>query len=279
MKTRRNFLKQAGTLVAASALVPQIAIGNQNAEQKKSNKIEVGLASITFGSLSLKEMLVMSKKLGMTKVSLKAMHAPLDSTKDQLAAIQKTVKDMEMKIVSAGVIYMKTEQEVDNAFQYAKNLGINRIVGVPNYEILDYVEKLVKEYDIRMAIHNHGPDNLPYETPYVAFDKIKDRDFRMGLCIDPGHVVRAGIDPVEAVKKVGNRIQELHFWDTDKAEKAGKACMAGTGIMNIPDMLKTLIKVGFTGYINIEYLNEDMEYRPAYVAQSAGYLNGVLASI
>ena len=186
---------------------------------------------------------------------------------------------MGMKIVSAGVIYLKSKEEIDQAFEYAKALGLPRIVGVPNYDLIDYVEEKVKQYDICMAIHNHGPDNLPYETPYVAYDKVKTRDKRVGLCIDPGHVVRVGIDPAEAVKKVADRLQEMHFWDVSKAEKEGVTCTAGTGVMNIPALVKMLKKIGFNGYMNIEYLGNPEEDRILNVANTAGYLKGIIKAV
>jgi inosose dehydratase len=278
MKNRRDFFRKALSGTAAAAFMPELVMAKESRGKTKSN-IAIGLASISMSKLSLKEMMETAKKCGLMKVSLKSMHAPLDNTAEQLAQVRSTAESLGIKIISAGVIYMKTNAEVDNAFEYAKNLGILRIIGVPNYELLDYVEEKIKQYDICLAIHNHGPDNLPYETPFVAYDKVKSRDKRFGLCVDPGHIIRNGGDPIDAIKKVYDRLQEMHIWDCSKAAKDGWACPAGTGVMKIEELLKTLNKLGFNGCMNIEYLGNPEEDRILNVANTAGYLNGILKTL
>jgi sugar phosphate isomerase/epimerase len=127
---------------------------------------------------------------------------PLKSSQEAIEKVKAMIKDSGLVLYACGVIYMKTEADVTQAFDYAKQAGIKMIIGVPNPELLGLVEKKVAEYDIGVAIHNHGPGDQLYPTPESVYEKIKGLDKRIGLCIDIGHTQRSGIDPSQARKNL-----------------------------------------------------------------------------
>ena len=149
-------------------------------------------------------------------------------------------------------------------------------MGVPNYELLPYIDKKVKEYDFRYAIHIHGPDKELYPTAIDVINHVKDLDARIGLCLDLAHDTRAGFDPVSDLKKYHKRIFDIHLNDTTEASKEGKLCELGRGIVDIPAFVRTLRKVKYSGACSIE-LVANKEDTFASAAESVGYIKGVMA--
>jgi sugar phosphate isomerase/epimerase len=195
--------------------------------------------------------------------------------------IEKAValcKDKGITLYGGGVIYMKTKEEVDQAFEYAKTAGMEMIIGVPNHELLEYVEGKVKAYDIKLAIHNHGPGDKLYPSAESAFVLIKDMDKRMGLCIDIGHTKRIGRDPEQDVKDFYNRVFDIHIKDVTAAASDGKTCIIGRGVINFPSFLKAVIKLGYSGTLALEYEAEGNDPLPGMM-ESFGYVKGILATM
>jgi len=151
------------------------------------------------------------------------------------------------------------------------------IVGAPSYDMLDYAEEKVKEYNIKLAIHNHGPEDKLYPGPGDVWNRIKDRDARMGLCIDIGHATRAGVVVEKAVKEYKSRLFDLHIKDVSAADKDGKAIEIGRGVINFPELVESLRKIKFTGVCSIEY-EKDMNDPFMGIAESVGYFKGVVAA-
>jgi sugar phosphate isomerase/epimerase len=180
-----------------------------------------------------------------------------------------------IKIYAAGVVYMKTQVEVDRAFEYAKMLGVDLIVGVPNPELLAYTEQKVKTYNIRVAIHNHGPEDKLYPSPVDVYDHIKGLDDRMGLCLDIGHAARAGANPVEVIGKYGTRIFDLHIKDLAEITTKAKPIELGRGVLDIAGVVKALTRIRYTGYCSIEHEMDMTDPLPG-IAESAGFFRGVV---
>ncbi len=279
-KNRRNFLKNAG-LIGLSPLafspLKSLAGKNQGEEQKKEVKFEIGVASWGLRKLSFEEVIQAMKDMQLKNISLKSMHLPFDLSKEDLKARIEKMRNAGLNPYAPGVVYMKNKEQTDRAFQYTKNAGLKMIVGVPYYDILDYVEEKIKEYDISVAIHCHGPDNLPYPSPADAFERIKDRDERFGICVDIAHVIRSGLDPVKQIKMVKNRLLDMHIWDVSNAAKEGKAVRPGKGLLDFKAVLKTLINIGYSGSLSIEYGSEAENPVPAYI-ETKGYINGVVST-
>jgi sugar phosphate isomerase/epimerase len=171
---------------------------------------------------------------------------------------------------------MKTQESVDQAFEYAKMAGVKIIVGAPDYALLPYVEKKIKSYDFKMAIHNHGPDNPLYPNATDIWNHIKDLDARIGICIDIGHTTRDGQDPCVDILKYRSRIFDMHVKDVDKAAKEGITVEMGRGIIDIPKVIETLRKIKYSGMCSLEF-EKDMSDPLPGIAESIGYLKGVMA--
>lgn len=275
---RRNFLKLSG-LGMAAVVVPGFAQSEPTpAKRAKSLPIRLGLASYTLRKMNLDDALAICQKLDLKHISLKDFHLKLDSTDAQIAEVVKKCKDAGVEISSGGVIYMKSEAEVHSAFEYARKAGMNMIIGVPQHEMLPYAEKKVKEYNIRLAIHNHGPGDLVYPSCESAYVLIKNMDRRMGLCLDIGHTQRIQRSPSADLKDYFERIFEIHIKDVTSSDKDGKAIEIGRGVIDIPGFLKTVVKMKFSGILSFEYEKEDKDPVPG-LAESMGYVKGVLAVI
>lgn len=271
--SRRTFLKSIG-IALPTAILGRSGFGMSSGSTLDKGEIPIGLASYSTRKFSLEETIEMAKRIGLKHLTLKSMHLPLDASPDKIKGTMEKIRKAGIRPYAGSVIYMKTKEEVENAFKYTKTAGMPMIVGVPNYDLLDFVEDKVKEHDIVLAIHNHGPDNLPYPTPEVAYDKVKNRDERMGLCMDIGHVTRSGDDPVTSIKNVGDRLYDLHIWDSSSAEKNGKAVPAGLGVIDFPAVIKALTDVNYKGVMNIEYGSESNDPFPG-IAHTAGYVRGI----
>jgi len=279
LKDRRQFLQSMGLAAAVTATgscQAQTRTG-QIASKKVVREFKMGLASYTLRKFNLKETLAMTKRVGLEYISLKSFHLPLNSTPEEISQATEIIKKAGIKLYGGGVIYMKNEKDVHQAFEYARMAGMKMIIGVPVPDVLGLVEKKVKEYDIMMAIHNHGPTDKVYPTPGSAYEKIKHLDRRIGLCNDIGHTQRAGVDPSESVLKYADRLIEIHVKDVSKAAKEGKTVEIGRGVIDIPKFIRALIKINYTGVISFEY-EKDPTDPLAGLAESVGYVKGVLAA-
>jgi len=241
-------------------------------------KFKLGLASYTLRKFDLDQTVAMTAQLGLTHIALKSFHLPLDSTPKQIEEAAKKVRDAGLTLYGAGVIYMRDEQEARQAFEYAKAAGMTTIIGVATYELLPLVDQLVKQYDIRLAIHNHGPTDKIYPAPATAYEKIQGLDKRIGICNDIGHTTRAGVDPSVSAEKYFDRLLDVHVKDVTAAEAEGKTVEIGRGVIDIPKFLRTLIRLDYDGVVSFEY-EKDPDNPFAGLAESVGYVRGVLASI
>lgn len=244
---------------------------------KPADKFSVGMAGYTFMNFSIDQTIQMMKRINVHYISLKDFHLPLNSTQEKINEVIGKFRDAGITVYAVGVIYMKTNEQVDQAFEYAKMAGVDLIVGAPNYELLPYVEKKVKEYKIRIAIHNHGPDNPLYPNATDIWNHIKDMDPGMGICIDIGHTARDGADPRVDIKKYAKRIFDVHIKDEDKPTKEGKPLEMGRGIIDIPKVVAMLRKIKFSGKCSLEY-EKDMKDPLPGIAESIGYFRGVCNS-
>jgi len=280
MQNRRSFLKIAGL----GAILPLINSCESKSEDSQLSqtggkvKFKLALASYTLREFSLEQTLAMTNRVGLQHISLKSFHLPLDSTSENIAAVVQKIKDADFNLYGGGVIYMKSEKDVNNAFAYAKNAGMEVIIGVPDPQLLPIVDKKVKEYDIRVAIHNHGPGDEIYPLPSTIYEKIKDLDKRIGICIDIGHTQRMGINPSESIVRYKDRIMDVHIKDVSASDEGGTTVEIGRGVIDIPGFLRTLIKINYSGIVAFEFEKDKNDPLPG-LAESVGYVRGVLASI
>lgn len=280
-QSRRRFL-QVTTLGAAAALsgIPGSTARPVQAADTKSGtaKLKLGLASYTLRKFDLDQTLAMTQRVGLKYIAFKSFHLPLDSSPNHIKEVVRKVKDAGLELYGGGVIYMRNEDEVRRAFDYAKTAGMKTIIGVPAHDLLPLVDRMVKQYDINVAIHNHGPGDKVYPIPASAYEKIKNLDKRIGLCNDIGHTCRAGVDPSVSVENYADRLHDIHIKDVSAAVRQGHTVEVGRGVIDIPKFLRTLVKIDYAGVVSFEYEKDENDPLPG-LAESVGYVRGVLASI
>ena len=278
---RRSFIKKstAGVIGIAAFGVPKITEASEIKWGKElQSGLQLGVASYTLRKFSMEDALDMTKRCGLNRITFKSMHLPLDSSIEDIHNAVNICKKKGVELYGAGVIYMKSKQEVDNAFNYAKAAEMKMIVGVPNHDLLEYVEQKVKQYDIKLAIHNHGPGDKLYPSAESAYVRIKHMDKRMGLCIDIGHTKRIQRNPEQDVKEFFDRVFDIHLKDVTKAQAGGKTCIIGRGVIDFTAFLKAVVKLDYKGTLALEYEAEADEPLPG-MAESIGYVKGILATL
>jgi len=281
--SRRGFFKLAG--VAGSTLAfgsvfgrPGIAADEGPQASKKKARFPLGLASYTLRKFDLDQTLPMTTRGGLTHICLKSFHLPLDATAEQIAAAAAKVKEAGLDLYGCGVVSMKTGQDVNQAFDYAKAAGMRTIVAAPIPDVLPLVNEKVKQFDIEVAIHNHGPGDKIYPTPESIYEKVEKLDNRIGLCIDIGHTARIGADPIADAERFADRLLDVHVKDVSAAAPEGKTVEIGRGVIDIPAFLRTLIKINYARVASFEH-EKDENDPLAGLAESVGYIRGVLAAI
>jgi hypothetical protein len=280
MSNRRNFIQQTLLGATGAALLPLVGHASAAVKPMTESKhpLTVGIAGYTFKSFSINQTIAMMKRIGVSNLSLKDIHLPVNSTDAQISDALAKFKAGGINVYTVGVIYMKTKEAVDAAFAYTKKVGVPMMVGVPNYELIEYAEQKVKEYDIKLAIHNHGPEDALYPAPGDVYDRIKNLDARMGMCIDIGHSLRAGTLPEKAIKMYKDRLFDIHIKDINTSAREGKGIEFGRGVIHFDEVIESLRKVKYTGVCSIEF-EKDMDDPLPGIAESVGYFKGVMNTL
>lgn len=275
--SRRSFLASGSLAAAGTFLLSNTGFGVETEDRGKPI-FKLGLASYTTRQFSLDQTIEMTRRLSLTHLSLKEMHLPLKATNDEIAAAVEKVRAAGITLYAGGVIYMKAAEEVSRAFEYARAAGIKTIVGVPNHDLLELVNQKAIEYDIEVAIHNHGPTDKVYPTPQSAYEKIKGLDKRLGLCIDAGHTQRSGINPADDIVRFADRLLDVHLKDVTASTAEGSTVEMGRGVIDIPAMLAALVKIGYNRVASFEYEKDAKDPLPG-LAECVGYTRGALAAM
>ena len=259
MIDRRQFI-QTGILAstAVSVLNARGKAPSNAASKDPYRGLKMGVASYSLRKFSLDEAIAMTLKLGVRYLTLKDVHLSLKSSKTERQQARRKLDAAGLVLMGGGVIYMKNDEaEIRNAFEYAQDAGMPTIVASPEPQALGKLDKMVSEYPIRVAIHNHGPGDEKYPAPQDVFNQVKNHDPRIGLCIDIGHTVRIGADPVDAIRKYSSRLYDLHFKDVTAAAASGECIELGEGVINIVAVLKALLDVRYAHHVALEYeINE-----------------------
>jgi sugar phosphate isomerase/epimerase len=200
-----------------------------------------------------------------------------NASSDTIEKVKAQLAKYKIKAVNYGVVGIpKDEEGARKIFAFAKTLGL-RAVTTESDDAIDTIEKMVKEYDVMVAFHDHPkrPNQPSYRMwdPNYILSLVKDRDKRIGACADTGHWVRSGIKPVDALKILRGRIVSSHLKDLNEFSPRGHDVPAGTGVSDVPAILEELRKQGFDGNISIEYEHNMANSMPE-VAQSIGFLRG-----
>jgi len=276
--SRRTWLGTVPGAIAIAGTTSQMLRGQQY--RLGGADFKLGVASYSFHKFSRAQAIQMMKQLGTPYLSVKDVHLPLDSTPEQLAAAKKEFDDAGIVLVGCGVINFKEDSDADirPKFEYAKRVGFPLITCMPARNVLPKLEKYVKEYDIKIAVHNHGPEDPNFPTPQSALKIVKDMDPRCGLCIDVGHTSRTGTDIVESIAEAGPRLLDAHVKDlADKRVKESQVAV-GEGKLPFPQIFLQLIKMKYGGCVNLEYEIHVDDPLPG-MQKSFSFMRGVLAGI
>lgn len=243
--------------------------------------IRLGVASYTFRNFGRAQVVGFLKQLKVSPLNAKDVkdHLPMDAQQEATALADYAAAGI--KLHAAGTIYFPKDEDADirDKFEYCKRAGIGVIVaGDPAPQTLPRLEKFVKEYDIRIAIHNHGPEDKLWHSPLDVLKAVKGMDSRMGCCIDVGHTVRAGTDVVEAIREVGPRLFNVHMKDLSNFAEKDSQVAVGEGIMPVRKIFETLVALKYRGFVDLEYEIHADDPMPGVVS-SFSYMRGVLAKL
>jgi sugar phosphate isomerase/epimerase len=273
MKRREIIGVFGAAAAAAGASVPA-------AEAKPARRYTVGVCSYSLREFQRSLAISMIGQLGVSSVSVKDVHLPFTST---LAEIEKAKSDFRkagLTILSGGNIDLQDEDPaaLRRRFEYARACGMPLIVAAPTHKTLPAVEKLAWEFDIKVAIHTHGPEDPHFPSPQVVLRAVKDLDPHIGLCMDVGHSMRTGADVVEEIAKAGPRLLDLHFKDLKKRDDKASQCDVGEGVMPVAAIFQQLARTGYAGSVNLEYEINSSSPLPGML-HSLGFMKGVLAGL
>ncbi|WP_263409446.1 sugar phosphate isomerase/epimerase family protein [Terriglobus tenax] len=247
MSTRREVLKMGG-LAAAGLMAPRIAMA------KGAAPVKLGIASYTFRKFTPDQLIGFMHEIKTPYLNLKDVHLPMtpaDAAPKQ-AAVYRAAG---LQLRAAGTIYFLKDEDEDirQKFEYVKSAGIPVIVGSPTHEALGRVESFVKKYDIKLAIHNHGPEDKEWPSPHDILKHIGKMDKRMGCCVDVGHALRAGDDIPSTLREVGPRLFNMHVKDLADPHKKESQCDVGDGVMPFRKIFETIIAMKYDGDVDLEY--------------------------
>lgn len=282
-KSRRQFIGGAGAGLIAMGVSSSLPVnglfGTESYTQPgKPDLFKFAIAGWTFNKFRLEPSLDMMARVDMHYLCIKNFHLPLESTAEQIAEFHSQLKSKGITGYAVGPISMKSEAEADQAFEYCKRVGVKLVVGVPEHELLPYIDKKVKEYGFNYAIHNHGFGDKLYPTVESVYLKVKDLDPRIGMCHDIGYSMLMGIDPVAVTIKYASRIFDIHVKDVTGSSAEGKDCELGRGIIDFPSFIRALRQIKYKGMCSLEFEKDDTDPLPG-IAESVGYFKGVLKSV
>lgn len=267
-------------LLRGAAALPLAASGLQAHPLDASAGFKLGVASYSLRSMTRAKAIAALKELDVKYVNIKEFHAKIKSSPEEWAAARKDFDDAGLQILGGGNITFNSENEDDVKlnFDYAKAMGFPLIVMAPTVKTLPIIEKYVKKYNIKAAIHNHGPEDKTFPTPQSVLKEVKNMDPRMGLCIDIGHTSRTGTDILESIKEAGVRLHDMHVKDLKDPMNKDSQVAVGQGALPIAKIFRLLKSLKYTGAVMLEYEINPNDPLPG-MKESFAYMRGVLAGI
>ena len=275
--SRRAFVGAAlsvGTLSRLADAEPAAPL-----RREKPSPLKLGVASYSCRKFTLDQTLDMAKALGIRHMTFKDVHLPRTDPPETTRALRARIEAAGITIMGGGTITLPNDAaQIRKDFEYAKNAGFPLIFIAPEPAALDTIEQMAKEFDIRAAIHNHGPEDKHWPRPQDAYDAIKSRDQRLGLCIDVGHTTRTGTDPVQACRQFRDRLYDMHVKDLAVKTDKDSQVAVGRGVIDFPALLRTLVDIGYQGQVGLEYEIHEDDPLPGMI-ESLAYMRGVLAGV
>src|SRR5215510_8476231 len=280
--SRRDLIK-TGALAAAA--IPSVNFGAPAAltteEADPWLGLKIGVATYTVRELPIEEAIKAVQRVGLKYISSENVknHIDLSHTPEERKQRAQMFRDAGLVPLSVGNVGMKNDEaDVRRAFEYARDIGVPTMVCAPPPDAVQLLDKFVKEFDIKLAIHNHGPEDKQFPSPYDVMKAVENHDKRIGLCIDVGHTARAGVDPAESIIKCHERLYDLHMKDIAALGNRGTPIESGRGILNTKSILSALLKIKHQGLVGFEYEKDAKDPLPG-LAESVGYIKGLLAGL
>ena len=285
-KFQRRRLLQAGAFAALVPTLPSLSFAStySRSEDPKDvwHGLKVGVATYSLRELPIEKAIQAVTQVGLKYVSIKNVknHIDLSHSKEERKQRAQMFRDAGIVPLSVGNVSMrKGEEEARQAFEYARDIGVTTIVCSPSHDAMPFLDKLVKEFDIKLAIHNHGPEDKGFfPSPYDVMRAVEKFDKRIGLCIDVGHTARAGVDPAESIIKCQERLYDIHLKDISALGDKNTPIEAGRGILDSKSILDALLKIKFQGHVGFEYEKDGKDPIPG-LAESVGYCKGILSGL
>lgn len=280
----RRLWIQAGLSVAATAPISGVmkASSDSSALSDPWRGLKFGVATYTLRELPIEAAIQAVKRVGLSYVSIKNVknHIDISHSKEERRQRLRMFRDAGITPLSVGNISMRSgEADIRKAFEYAKELGIPTIVCAPSHDAIPVLDKLVKEFDIRLAIHNHGPEDKGFfPSPYDVMRAVEQYDKRIGLCIDVGHTARAGVDAAESIVRCQERLYDVHMKDIYALGDKNTPIEGGRGILDTKSILAALLRIKYQGLVGFEYEKDGKDPVPG-LAESVGYCKGVLTAL
>jgi len=193
------------------------------------------------------------KKLGLSNIEFCSVHFPCDANDPGIGKVQALIKEAGVNVLCYGVESFTADEAANRAkFEFAKAMGIGILTADPLPESFDSLDKLTEEYKIKIAIHNHGPNDKRYGYVQMVLDAIKDHSPMIGACVDTGHTIRSGEKPHEVLAALGDRVHSMHLKDWIQG---GEEQILGEGDIDLVAVAKALKAIKFAGPLMIEYEN------------------------
>ena len=276
---RRDVLRTGTLLAAGAAFRPALSQGTSARTSLPPSPVRLGVASYSLRNFDAAHVIDAMKQLRTPFLNVKDVHLPM-TPPDQVRARADQYRAAGLTLTAAGTIYFNKDEDEDirSKFEYCKAAGISLIVGAPTHQTLPRVERFVKQYDMRLAIHNHGPEDKEWPSPLDVLAAVEHMDARIGCCVDVGHAMRTGTDVVAAIRKAGPRLFDIHMKDLANPTAKESQVAVGEGIMPVREIFQALIAMRYPGFVDLEYEIKADDPLPGMI-ESFAYMRGVLSGM
>lgn len=251
MLSRRTLLQIAATAAVGLRNPPA---GAQNRRSPYA-PFRMGLQSYSLRAFKVEDALKITRELGLHYWEAFEAHLPITDNPATLAAYRELLRTYNVTLAAFGVLSFSTDEaDARRKFQFAKAMGVPTLTAYPAPEALPLLDRLVEEYRVHIAIHNHGPEDPLYGRIQQGIDALRRRHPRIGMCIDTGHYLRAGEDPLRAARAFHKRLFALHLKDVRlRPDAPPEFTEIGNGNLNTPALLAILRQQRYPGIIALEY--------------------------
>jgi len=282
---RRQFLK-AGTFAALIPAVPFAPFASADpaasGESDSWQGLKMGVATYTLRDMPIEIAIQGIKRVGLKYASIKNVknHIDVSHSSEERKRRAQMFRDAGITPLSVGNVSLRTgEEDIRRAFEYARDIGVPTIVCAPSHDAIPILDRMVKEFDIKLAIHNHGPEDKGFfPSPFDVMRAVEKFDKRIGLCIDVGHTARAGVDPADSIIKCQERLYDVHMKDISAMGDKNTPIEGGRGILDSKSILAALLKIKYQGLVGFEYEKDSKDPVPG-LAESVGFIKGLLVGM